>query len=581
GNLSISKTVDGNAGDPDQEFNFTIEFTGGNIDNTYNYIGSGSKENGQIVISGNHGTFQLKHNDSITITGLPKDIHYQITEEDSGDGYLSSGTGESGYIEAGTTQTASFTNTKLLPGSLAIKKTVEGNANENIAFDFTITFKKSDGTVVDGSYNYSGTGGSGTISSGGHISLAHDQSIIITGLPADTVYTVTEDDYSGSGYTSSPDQAAGIIETDKGQIVSFTNTKWLPGSLTIKKTVAGNADENIAFDFTVALTKPDGTPDNGLYDYSGTGGTGKISNGGHISLAHGQSITITGLPKDTAYEVTENNDPQSGYSMSSDHNSGIIVTDDEQTASFTNTKWLPGSLTISKTVTGSGGDTKKKFDFTVTFTAAGSYSYTGNGVDNGTIKSGDKISLADGESITITGLPGGTKYQVTETDYTAQRYSTTKTGDTGTIDTLTTSAAAFTNTYHKRSSGGGSGGGNSGPKPTQPTTTTPTEPSTPTQKPREEMTPQEVYDVYGEVPRGYMVGPDNGIHTPQEIYEIWGQVPLGYMVGIDGQLVPLGLPKTGDGRPANMAVYVLFGFSILLGIFAFATILQKDEETDN
>ena len=576
GSLSISKTVDGNAGDPDQEFNFTIEFTGGDIDNTYNYIGSGSKENGQIVISGNRGTFQLKHNESITITGLPKDIHYQISEEDSGDGYLSSGTGKSGDIVAGTTQTASFTNTKLLPGSLAIKKIVDGNANEDIAFDFTVTFKKSDGTVVDGSYNYSGTGGSGTISSGGHISLAHDQSIIITGLPADTVYTVTENDYTGSGYTSSLDQAAGVIETDKGQIVSFTNTKWLPGSLTIKKTVAGNAEENIKFDFTVTLTKPDGTTDSGSYEYSGTGGSGTVSSGGHISLAHGQSITITGLPKDTAYKVTENNYSENGYTMSSDHASGTIVTNDEQTASFTNTKWQPGSLTISKTVTGSGADTKKKFDFTVTFTADGSYSYTGNGVDGGTIKSGDNISLADGESITITGLPDGTKYQVTEADYTSQRYTATSTGDTGTINTLITSAAAFTNTYHKRSSGGG-GGSNSGPTPTP---TAPTEPATSSPKPREEMTPQEVYDVYGEMPQGYMAGPDNNIYTPQEIYDIWGQVPLGYMVGIDGQLVPLGLPKTGDGRPANMAVHVLFGFSILLGIFASATILRKDEETD-
>ncbi|MSS11845.1 hypothetical protein FYJ38_24885 [Clostridium sp. WB02_MRS01] len=336
-------------------------------------------------------------------------------------------------------------------------------------------------------------------------------------------------------------------------------------------------------DFTVTLTKPDGMPDNGEYSYSGTGGNGKVSNGGHISLSHGQSITVTGLPKDTVYTVAENNDPQNSYIMNSDHATGIIITNDEQTASFINTKWLPGSLTISKTVTGSGGDPKKKFDFTVTFTAAGSYSYTGNGVSGGGIKSGDKISLADGESIAITGLPVGTEYQVTEADYTAQRYTSASTGDTGTVNTLTTSAAIFTNTYHKWSSGGGGGSSSSGdPKvSTQPNPSDPAEtevPATEMPKTIEEMTPQEVYDVYGEVPFGYMLGPDDKLHTPQELYDIWGQVLLGYMVGIDGKLVPLGLPKTGEGIGA-LSQYGLILFITGLLILCFAAVGMRRKES--
>lgn len=582
GDLTIKKIVAGNGGESDKAFDFTV-ILGTEPDTVYSYTGNGIP--GGTMKSG--GIISLKGGQSITFYNLPAGTEYSVEEKNySKDGYDTPAVeGEkSGAIQADQEKAVVFTNTRHLPGSLIIKKAVAGNSNETGPFEFTVTFTKPDGAPDKGLYDYSGTNGNGKISSGDKFSLAHNQSIIITGLPKDTVYTVTEDDYSGNGYTTSPDHATGVIDTDKEQTVSFTNTKWLPGSLTIKKTVAGNAEENIKFDFTITLTKPDGTPDDGEYSYSGTGGTGTISNGGHISLAHGQSITITGLPKDTVYKVTENNHSESGYTMSSDHASGTIVTNDEQTASFTNTKWQPGSLTISKTVTGSGSDTKKKFDFTVTFTAAGSYPYTGNGVDNGIIKSGDTISLADGESITITGLPAGTGYQVTEADYSDQRYSTSKTGDTGTIDTLVTSTAAFTNTYHKRSGGGGGGGGgNNGPRPIQPrptAPTAPTEPDTSVPTPKEEMPPQEVYDVYGEVPRGYMIGPDNKIHTPQEIYDIWGQVPLGYMVGINGQLVPLGLPKTGDGRPANMAVHVLFGVSILLGIFASAIILRKDKETD-
>jgi len=559
GKLSISKAVEGNAANTADAFDFTIDFTGGNINNVYNYIGSGGKENGQLTISGNRGTFQLKDKESITITGLPDGVSYHIIETDSGNGYMTSSTGESGSIKAGQTETASFTNTKLLPGSLAIKKTVDGNAEENIAFEFTITFTKPDSTPDNGIYDYSGPIGTGKISSGDKFSLAHNQSIIITGLPKDTVYKVSEDNYSESGYTSIFDHATGVIDTDKEQTISFTNTKWLPGSLTIKKTVAGNAEENIKFDFTVTLTKPDGTPDYGEYSYSGTTENGKISNGGHISLAHGQSITVTGLPKDTVYAVTENNDSQNSYIMSSDHATGIIITNDEQTASFINTKWLPGSLTVSKTVTGSGGDTKKKFDFTVTFTAAGSYSYTGNGVSGGIIKSGDKISLADGESITITGLPDGTKYQVTEADYTSQRYTAASTGDNGTVDTLTTSAAIFTNTYHKQSSDGG-GGSSSGGGPkvtTQPNPTAPAEteaPATDTQKPRKEM-------------------------TPQELYDIWGQVPTGYKVGIDGKLVPLGLPKTGEGT-GTLPHYGLILLIADLLVLCFAAVAIRRQESE-
>jgi len=286
---------------------------------------------------------------------------------------------------------------------------------------------------------------------------------------------------------------------------------------------------------------------------------------------------IAGLPKDTIYTVTEDNYSEIGYTPNFNHATGVIDTDKEQTISFVNTKWLPGSLTVSKVVTGSGGDTKKKFDFTVTFSAVGSYAYTGNGV------SGDKVSLADGESITITGLPDGTKYQVTEADYTAERYTAVSTGDSETVNTLTTSVAVFTNTYHKQSSSGGGGGSSGGgPKVTTPNPTAPTEPGTPvteTPKTTEEIPSQEVYDVNGQVPLGYMKGPDGELHTPQELYDIWGQVPLGYMVGIDGKLVPLGLPKTGERTGTLIHYGQVFLISGLL-LLCFAVMVMRRKESE-
>ena len=55
------------------------------------------------------------------------------------------------------------------------------------------------------------------------------------------------------------------------------------------------------------------------------------------------------------------------------------------------------------------------------------------------------VWLKDGETINIANLPYGVTYTVTEADYTEDDYTTTKTGDTGTINAAT-QTASFTNT---------------------------------------------------------------------------------------------------------------------------------------
>ena len=99
---------------------------------------------------------------------------------------------------------------------------------------------------------------------------------------------------------------------------------------------------------------------------------------------------------------------------------GTIVIDQTQVAAFTNTRNI-GSLTISKTVAGNGGNTEKLFSFTISFgNAPYTYPYTGTGgVADGTISSGDTIQLKHGQSITISHLPDGSTYTLTEADYSA------------------------------------------------------------------------------------------------------------------------------------------------------------------
>lgn len=154
--------------------------------------------------------------------------------------------------------------------------------------------------------------------------------------------------------------------------------------------------------------------------------------------------------------------PPEGYTLESVDHSVVVTTNgstvtssiDGKTGENANaitiknfSKGTAGNLTISKTVAGKDADTTKKFVFTITFEGApGTYNYIGHGIPGGTIKSGDTISLADGQSITIVGLPKDATYTVTEADYSGEGYTSTSTGATGTILADTTQTAVFTNT---------------------------------------------------------------------------------------------------------------------------------------
>lgn len=247
---------------------------------------------------------------------------------------------------------------------------------------------------------------------------------------------------SGGKIFTSIDRKTG---KDSNQLPVVNFKTGTAGNLAISKTVAGNdGDLNKKFNFTVAFTGASGT-----YSYFGTGGAsnGSLSSGDTISLAHGEGIVITGLPKDAEYTVTETDYSSDGYSTTSIDATGTIAADETQTVVFTNTKDKPGSLVVSKTVTGNAGDKTKKFDFTITFDAAGDFKYTGDGVAaNSTIRSGDTVLLAHGESITIAGLPKDTSYEVIEGDYSKDGYTTSSTGDKGQIATDDIRTAAFVNT---------------------------------------------------------------------------------------------------------------------------------------
>ncbi|MCH5213477.1 MAG: BspA family leucine-rich repeat surface protein, partial [Oscillospiraceae bacterium] len=192
------------------------------------------------------------------------------------------------------------------------------------------------------------------------------------------------------------------------------------------------------------------------------------------------------IPGDEIHlELTANVKEQ--YTAAPDTLNGWFDTNSSATSFRDNTRTLisvqspklrrySNGLTITKTVVAGDDDkdgTKGDFTFTVTLSDARgkeltgiSYEYEGisvvNGVDepdDGTITSGGEVTLKHGQGITITGLPEGAQYTVTEDDPdTAERtYNVTNTDTeegvtrdldaSGTIDSVTGAAEVdFTNT---------------------------------------------------------------------------------------------------------------------------------------
>lgn len=147
-------------------------------------------------------------------------------------------------------KSAGFTNT-YATNDLTLAKTVTGNqgdrdkyfkftveiANAVAGTEYTVDLTDADASpTVDGNVETNPT--SLTVAGDSKVTatfyLKHDQSIIIYGLTLDTNYTITEEDYSTDGYstTHAVDSAVAVTGTDTGpqtmdadHTVAFTNDK--------------------------------------------------------------------------------------------------------------------------------------------------------------------------------------------------------------------------------------------------------------------------------------------------------------------------------------------------------------------
>lgn len=220
GNLTVSKTVDGNAGDKQKDFHFTVELTNDTVSGTF----------GNMTFANGVATFTLKHGESKTATGLPL-TDYTVTEAEANqDGYTTTSQGETGTIAQDAK--AEFTNTKTSgggggdpgvdpgagKGNLTVSKTVTGNQGDtNKAFNFTVTLSD---TSIKGTY------GDMTFTDGiATFTLKHGESKTAIDLPPGVRYEVTETEANQDGYTTTASGEKGNIAEGVTQKAIFTNTK--------------------------------------------------------------------------------------------------------------------------------------------------------------------------------------------------------------------------------------------------------------------------------------------------------------------------------------------------------------------
>ena len=434
---------------------------------------------------------------SLTVENILKGTRYAVREVfDAQDGYYLTvstqngrvnGSEVTGTIADALTGDAVFTNTRNV-GALEITKKLEGTGyNDRVAvsnavrtsFGFTVRLWREDGIRLTGDNRPTLNGKALTLETrtengftydeahvtvdmaDGAAATGEERGVTIGNILVDTHYTVIEDEngYQTEGYVVRQGEQGGVM-TDAGDTLRFVNTRDT-GSLEIVKNLDGRTAEfGREFEFTVTLSRNDNIALAGTY-LTQSGRTVAFEDnaaGGvtaRVRVAGGGSLTILGIPSGTSYTVSEADYTADRYTTTSTGAVGVVEMAAVR-ATFLNTRANPGygALTVTKTVEAIGGaeipDTQFVFDialtledgedFTGTLRTTRTSGETGRLYFNGGAAS---IRLSHGESVTLSGIPLGTSYTVTER--AAQDMRVSSTGSEGAIKG-TGHMAAFVNT---------------------------------------------------------------------------------------------------------------------------------------
>ena len=447
---------------------------------------------------------------TFTIKGIPLGMQYQVQETNSGGATSTtyelnnSGSEVTGATTTAATVSASapaqkvkFTNTYVVTantGSLKLIKTLKGdygsyNVTNTTPFTFNVTLTPPTGYDLSQfnvtSYfpnKHTMTYNSGTKGYSGTIPVTDQTDVVIGNLPADTQCEVWEASPTNavSDHPTASDKIQKSIVTDSTENAEITNT--YPGSLTITKKVTGGYPTTLpaSYSFSVTFDFPDTISSMNLdvgetstrFD-DGQPTTVTISSNNTTS-ADGNSVKIKGIPLGTTYTVTENTDSlPSNATVSYANASSIAVneTNPSRTATVTNEYPSKYSLQIDKSRVGNIPTESEAQNFTVrvTFTPNKNKNdstdvdlskyLTGTNLSSYKVNGDPNVydipisvtkNSASG-SYTISNIPAGTGYSITETTTgaftTAYDDKQSKTQASGGITANTTTTV--TNKYRK------------------------------------------------------------------------------------------------------------------------------------
>ena len=263
-----------------------------------------------------------------------------------------------------TTDNVFHITNKLKPGALTVTKAVTVDSKD---VSTETTGKKN---LADGTYSFTIAGPSFTTPKTEEIIITNgtpNKSIVLENLvPGE--YTITEaastngttlSNRTGGTNNDSRDIVITVApgSTAAVNVAAFTNNIDTT-TLTVDKTVMSPVptDSTKEFTFTVTVTKPDGTtPLTGTFNGEVFEGSQKISEETYtftngittVTTIGTQKVTISGLPQDATYTVTETTNPDFNVTERVSVNGTLSA--GPASAAFTNTR-KTGSLKIIKTM---------------------------------------------------------------------------------------------------------------------------------------------------------------------------------------------------------------------------------------
>ena len=387
-NLVVSKAViypEGYDYPGNMEFGFTVQLSGKPLSNTnYNIRNDATGQSAGSGSTDANGHFVLKGGQSAIFSEIPVNVDYEVTEDVPTGGWRAIGeTSYAGATKAPLTN-VSFTNAI---ASFAVKKTVEGDAGNDEEFRFLLL--KEDNSAFSGAeyylYNADGSVAEQSLlktDARGYFTLNADQTAIFQGILPGTVYTVQEHAHTGYAQTV-PMDAMGYedkIVLESVEVLPFVNVIRKERALiSVTKTVEnitagiGNADQE--FTFVLKSRKMIA----GLFSlneykplagavYSINTGNGRVTYKtdaeGKFVLRTNETAFFENMPLNYEYQVSEINIPEE-YQISSEE---MLIQEgklkDNLSFAFNNT-YVPKiqELTVTKKVTGTGGDKNKVFTF--------------------------------------------------------------------------------------------------------------------------------------------------------------------------------------------------------------------------